>query len=87
MEDAKEATCKQERFSSKAQGSILHLHPFNWGFVLFYQWCGKKLALIRSADDPEIAGTEISRKAGPRVLRAEQGCMCSTRSSLPNPLG
>lgn len=59
--------CKQEWFSSKAEGSILHIHPFSCCFGLFYQQRGKKRMLIKSADDPKIEGAEISRKAGPRV--------------------
>lgn len=57
--------CKQEWLSSKAEGSILHIHPFSCCFGLFYQQRGKKLMLIKSADDPKIEGAEISRKAGP----------------------
>ena len=60
-----EVMCKQEWFSSEAEGSILHIHPSNWCFGLFYQQRGKKLMLIKSADDPKIEGAEISRKAGP----------------------
>lgn len=37
----------------------------SWCFGLFYQQHGKKLMLIKSADDPKIEGAEISRKAGP----------------------
>lgn len=41
----------------QTEGSVLHVHPFDWWFGLFYQQRGKKLTLIKSADDP--AGTCI----------------------------
>lgn len=61
----REVMCKQERSPSKAEGSVLHIHPFNWCFGLFYQQCGNKLVLIKAADCPKTEGAETSRKAGP----------------------